>query len=129
MPDMNIASTNTATNTAAAAIMLTNNDDDGATILDDGLSTCDEDNNFNENSRNRTLTTSADAARQISEAKRYHWFTCSLLFITFFISVLISSVRIYVFPRQEQLVLGMISLVMDWKRKRMHCDLIKLWNI
>lgn len=100
---MNIASTNTATNTAAAAIMLTNNDDDGATILDDGLSTCDEDNNFNENSRNRTLTTSADAARQISEAKRYHWFTCSLLFITFFISVLISSVRIYVFPRQEQL--------------------------
>jgi len=83
--------------------MPTHNDDDGATILDDGLSTCDDDNNFNENSRNRTLTTSADAARQTAEAKRYHWFTCSLLFISFFISALIASVRIYVFPRQEQL--------------------------
>ena len=81
-----------------------NADDDGATILDDGLSTCDDvDDHYDENENRRRnnpriLTTSADAARQIAESKRYHRFTCALFIITLLISAIVSSVKIYYLP-------------------------------
>ena len=84
-----------------------NADDDGATILDDGLSTCDDDDDHydeNENRRRnnpRILTTSADAARQIAESKRYHRFTCALFIITLLISAIVSYVKIYYLPTRN----------------------------
>lgn len=81
-----------------------NADDDGATILDDGLSTFDDDDDHydeNENRRRnnpRILTTSADAARQIADSKRYHRFTCALFIITLLISAIVSYVKTYYLP-------------------------------
>lgn len=78
-------------------------DDDGATILDDGLSICDDEQDHETNRRHhhhhRILTTSADAARQAAEVKRYRRFTCALFVITFLISAIASSVKIYHLPR------------------------------
>ncbi|KAL7536265.1 hypothetical protein ACHAXR_007034 [Thalassiosira sp. AJA248-18] len=70
-------------------------DDDGGTIIDDGLSTCDED----EEQPYHQRITSAQAAANRAAAKQYKYFTLFLLFVAFFISVIVATVRYYGNPR------------------------------
>lgn len=77
-----------------------NNDDDedGATILDDGLSTIDDEQNDPYRYPGSGMT-SAQAAALRSDAQHYHCFTSSLLLITFMISVIVASVRYFGNPQ------------------------------
>lgn len=74
-------------------------DDDGATILDDGLSMCDEELQQQQQQQPYQQITSAQAAAIRSNAKQYKFFTLFLLFFTFLISVIVATVRYYGNPR------------------------------
>eukprot|EP00581_Thalassiosira_minuscula_P020017 CAMPEP_0183714332 /NCGR_PEP_ID=MMETSP0737-20130205/8879_1 /TAXON_ID=385413 /ORGANISM="Thalassiosira miniscula, Strain CCMP1093" /LENGTH=721 /DNA_ID=CAMNT_0025943239 /DNA_START=156 /DNA_END=2321 /DNA_ORIENTATION=- len=66
--------------------MLRPEDDDGATILSDGLSETDEE---------QQQLTSAQAAAIRADAKKYKCVTSALLFVTFLISVIVTTARYY----------------------------------
>jgi len=68
-------------------------DDDGDTILDDGLSVCDEDGQ-NGAQRHVRLTSAQYEARRLA-SKNYKCFALSLLTLTFLISVIVTAARYY----------------------------------
>jgi len=78
-------------------------DEDGATILDDGLSVCDEDPS---SSRPYRQITSAQAAALRSDASHYRCFTLSLLSFTFLVSVIVATARYYGRPSVRHGVYG-----------------------
>ena len=72
-------------------------DDDGATLLDDGLSTCDE-----ERPPNIARLTSAQAAALRADAANYRCLTRFLFFLTLLASLIVALVRSYVRPQETR---------------------------
>ena len=72
-----------------------NNNNDGDTVVDDGLSLCDDDEEQGAAvpMSERLTHTQADTNRR--NAKEYKRFTLSLLFVTFLVSVVVVTVRNY----------------------------------
>ena len=73
---------------------LEDDDDDGGTIIDDGFSTCDE-----ENLPYHQRMTALQAAIQRQEDRKYKCCTVSLLFITILMGVIVACLRLYSNPR------------------------------
>ena len=84
-------------------------DEEGGTIIDDDLSTCDEENL----PYNQRMTT-AQAAILRAENRKYKRCTVFLLFVTLFIGVIVACVRYYSNPRLVSNENGEKTLEWDW---------------